>query len=163
MRTRGWLILLAAACLSGVAREARAELHLLGFVGAATSPQVRPARGFSAGVTALAVGFELEYGTISEDAAKQAPALTTGTISGILQTPMQLKRLQLYLTLGGGLYRETLDGSGKTGLAVSYGGGARIGLIGPLRARVDYRLFRLSGSAREPHAQRVYVGLGLSL
>ena len=41
------------------------------------------------------------------------------------------------------------------------GGGVKISLIGPVRARVDYRVFSLLGSPIEDTVQRLYVGLNL--
>jgi hypothetical protein len=38
----------------------------------------------------------------------------------------------------------------------------KISLVGPLRARVDYRVFSLKGSPIQPTVHRVYVGANLA-
>ena len=40
--------------------------------------------------------------------------------------------------------------------------GAKIGLLGPLRVRVDYRIFKLLGSPTHDMYQRFYVGANLN-
>ena len=42
------------------------------------------------------------------------------------------------------------------------GGGVKINLAGPLRARVDYRVFNLKGNPRHNNVQRIYAGLNLA-
>ena len=42
------------------------------------------------------------------------------------------------------------------------GGGVKIRLAGPLRARVDYRIFNLRGAPQHSTVQRVYAGLNLA-
>ena len=69
--------------------------------------------------------------------------------------------IQLYGTVGGGLYRERLGDTQETHFSTNVGGGAKIALAGPLKVRIDYRLFKLRG-ARESHAQRIYGGLALA-
>ena len=46
-------------------------------------------------------------------------------------------------------------------MGVSTGGGVKLSLFGPLKVRVDYRVFRLQGSPIHKTPQRVYVGLNL--
>ena len=42
------------------------------------------------------------------------------------------------------------------------GGGAKIRLVGPLRLRLDYRVFNLHGSPKFKNPQRFYAGINLS-
>ena len=65
----------------------------------------------------------------------------------LLQTPIPIGRFQPYFTIGGGLYRERVDAIDRqeTSFGSNIGGGAKITLTGPLRVRVDYRLFNLRG------------------
>ena len=42
------------------------------------------------------------------------------------------------------------------------GAGVRVSLVGPLRLRVDYRVFKLGSGALNSPAHRVYAGLNLS-
>ena len=51
-------------------------------------------------------------------------------------------------------YHETLStqpNNSQTNFGSNIGGGAKINLVGPLRLRVDYRVFNLHGIAA-PHA-----------
>jgi hypothetical protein len=70
--------------------------------------------------------------------------------------------VQPYGTIGAGFYRERLSEiSSETHFGSNFGGGVKIGLAGPLRLRVDYRLFALQGRPRESKPQRIYAGLNL--
>ncbi len=91
----------------------------------------------------------------------QAPSLTTGMGNVLLQTPVAIFGFQPYFTTGGGLYHETLGTHGETSFGLNTGGGVKVSLAGPLRLRVDYRLFKLAGSALYSPVHRVYVGLNL--
>ena len=64
-------------------------------------------------------------------------------INGLIQTPT---RTQFYLTAGGGFYREALAAASETSFGTNIGGGVKLALAGPLRLRVDYRVFNLRGS-----------------
>ena len=152
----GLLVLLVAA-------PARADLT--GFIGANTTPANRQVRGVALGFGLLVVGFELEYSdtTESTDTFAQAPALKTGMGNVLLQTPMAIMGFQPYFTTGGGLYRETLGTHEQTGLGLNAGGGVKISLAGPIRLRVDYRVFTLGSGALNSPAHRIYAGLNLKL
>ena len=68
--------------------------------------------------------------------------------NGLLQTPVPIARMQFYATAGGGVYRETLDDDvGDATSAINVGGGVKMTLVGPLRLRLDYRVFTLRGDA----------------
>jgi hypothetical protein len=66
----------------------------------------------------------------------------------------------LYAQRGGG-YRERLLTRQETSFATNVGGGAKIRLAGPLRLRVDYRVFRLQGDPLHSTYQRFYIGANL--
>ena len=54
--------------------------------------------------------------------------------------------VQLYVTIGGGYYRiryESIDVQ-DSGFGTNVGGGVKIDLVGPLRLRLDYRVFKLT-------------------
>ncbi len=80
----------------------------------------------------------------------------------LLQTPIPVLGFQPYVTGGVGIYRETLGEHHDTGFGVNTGGGVKISLIGPLRLRVDYRVFKLGSGALYSPAHRVYAGLNLN-
>jgi hypothetical protein len=152
------LLLITSALLS-VGSSAWADATL--FLGTASAPSTRANRGFALGAGLLVVGFEFEYGDTVEDPLDAAPALRTGMGNVLVQTPFPLFRLQPYFTTGGGVYRESLAGFSETNFGINNGGGVKISLIGPLRARVDYRVFSLRGSPLEDTVQRFYVGANL--
>jgi hypothetical protein len=62
---------------------------------------------------------------------------------------------------GAGVYRERLGDLSETSFGANTGGGAKITLLGPLRARVDYRVFTLRGDPLFSTVHRVYVGATL--
>jgi len=129
------------------------------FLGWLNKPDARPARGFSAGIGLLVVGFEFEYMHAPEDLTKARPGLTTGMGNIIVQTP--LSGLQFYGTAGGGVFREKLGSTQETNFGTNIGGGVKFTLLGPVRARLDYRIFNLRGEAIHPTVQRFYAGVNL--
>jgi hypothetical protein len=138
------------------AQSARADATV--FLGATPTPSSRPVTGWSVGVGLLVIGFEFEYASTQEDADRLAPSLRTGMGNVLVQTPTGV---QIYGTMGAGVYRERLGQSQVTGFGINSGGGVKIPLVGPLRARVDYRLFTLRGSPLHARVQRVYAGANL--
>jgi hypothetical protein len=153
-------LLLLTATLLSLSGPAWADATV--FLGTATSPSNRTARGFAIGAGLLVIGFEFEYGNTVEDLEDGAPSLRTGMGNLLIQTPVPILGLQPYFTTGGGVYRESLGNiSSETNFGINNGGGVKISLIGPLRARVDYRVFTLRGSPLEDVVQRLYVGVNL--
>src|SRR6266536_1534767 len=90
-----------------------------------------------------------------------APSLVTGSGNVLLQTPFAVLGLQPYVTTGAGLYREKLGTHQDTSFALNTGGGVKVSLVGPLRLRVDYRVFKLGSGALSSPAHRIYLGLNL--
>jgi hypothetical protein len=131
------------------------------FIGANTTPANRAARGIAVGIGLLIVGFEFEYAVTSDDPSAGAPSLKTGSTNVLLQTPFEIHGFQPYLTGGIGLYNETLGTQGHTAFDLNTGGGVKVALAGPLRLRVDYRVFKLGSGALYSPAHRFYVGLNL--
>lgn len=121
----------------------------------------RPIRGFAASVSLVIVGFEIEYANRPEDDTLLAPSLKTTSGNVFVQTA-GLPGIQLYAITGTGFYRERLGPDEETSLLLNTGGGAKVKLAGPLRARVDYRFFNLRGHPQHAIVQRVYVGLNLA-
>jgi len=130
------------------------------FIGSTLTPENRTAIGGAIGVSLLIVGFEFEYSNTSEDLDSLAPSLITGMGNILVQVPAGT--FQPYGTIGGGFYRERLgELSSETHFGSNLGGGVKISLAGPLRLRIDYRLFSLQGRPRESRPQRIYAGLNL--
>lgn len=152
-------------CLGFLALSASlASADITGFVGVNTTPANRSVKGLALGTGLLIVGFEAEYADTSEDLVLGGPRLRTFMFNGLAQTPIPIARMQFYGTAGGGFYRESLstepDGT-ETNVGINVGGGAKISIAGPLRLRVDYRVFTLKGSPRYSNVQRLYVGINL--
>jgi len=131
------------------------------FIGANTSPANRTAKGFAIGAGLLVVAFEFEYSATTDDVASAAPSLKTGVGNLLLQTPVAFAGFQPYFEIGGGLYHEELNAISNTGFAGNTGGGVKISLVGPIRLRVDYRVFTLKNGALTSPAHRIYAGLNL--
>ena len=140
----------------------RASADFTAFLGTSPSPANRSARGFAVGVGVLVVGFEFEYGSLAENVPKLAPSLKTGMGNVLFQTPVAFYGFRPYFTTGGGVYRERLDTLQETSFGLNTGGGVKIALLGPLRARVDYRVFRLKGEPLVATVHRTYVGINFS-
>ena len=79
----------------------------------------------------------------------------------LLQTPLAIAGFQPYFTSGAGGYRETLDDVSETHIGANIGGGVKMRIAGPLRARFDYRVFRLRGEPLYPTVHRFYAGVNL--
>jgi opacity protein-like surface antigen len=133
---------------------------ITGFIGADLTPKSRHTQGFAVGGGLLILGFEFEYASAPEDPAAQAPSLNSGMGNALLQAPFSIYGFQPYATAGGGIYSETLGTHNTKGLGLNTGGGVKISLVGPVRLRLDYRVFKLDGALDSP-VHRVYVGLNL--
>jgi hypothetical protein len=153
-------MLIAAAVLAVTAAPAAADITA--FIGTVTSPSNRPARGVAVGAGLLVVGFEFEYSDAGEDVPTGAPSLRTGMGNVLLQTPLPIHGIQPYFTSGAGIYRERLGTQSETNFGVNNGGGVKISLVGPLRVRLDYRVFTLRGSPRASPVHRLYAGANLA-
>jgi hypothetical protein len=151
--------LILAALLACMATPAFADATL--FIGTSSTPANRQMKGFAFGIGLLVVAFEFEYANTSEEPLDAAPALRTGMGNLLLQTPFAVMGFQPYFTTGGGAYRETLDTRQETNFGVNSGGGVKISLVGPFRARVDYRVFKLRGDPLHDTVHRIYAGLNV--
>ena len=149
-------------CLALLAFARPAAADLTAFLGLTSTPEKRSARGLSVGVGLLIVGFEFEYATTREDDMKDLPGLRTWSGNVLLQTPTEVSGVQLYATGGAGIYTEALLDVSETNAAINVGGGVKIRLAGPLRLRLDYRVFRLQGAPLNPTYQRFYAGANLA-
>lgn len=179
-----------AGLLLTTGSTARADITaFLGASRVATSPEVvafeeadrefRMAKGLAVGFGLVIVGFEFEWADTSGSgvcagssvaASLCAPSLMTGMGNVLLQTPHGITPVQVYGTVGAGVYREHWDLSdgvdlpdrNEYGVGTNVGGGVKIDLVGPLRLRIDYRIFKLANDAYDDAPQRFYVGANLS-
>ena len=138
-----------------------ASADLTAFLGVNPTPVNRPVRGFAIGAGLLIVGFEFEYANTSDDEVLAAPKLQTYMFNGLVQTPVPIAGMQFYATAGGGGYRESLFDTSETHVGYNIGGGVKWSLAGPLRLRLDYRVFTLQGEPLHSNPQRFYAGLNV--
>jgi opacity protein-like surface antigen len=157
--TRKLVVLLF--CFVTLSVPSRAFADITAFLGVNPTPTNRPVKGFAIGAGLLIVGFEFEYASTSEDQNELSPRLRTYMGNGLVQTPIPIAGMQFYATAGGGVYRETLFDDSETNVGINVGGGVKMSLAGPLRLRLDYRVFTLQGSPRHSKPQRFYAGLNL--
>ena len=161
--TRVRTSILGLALVFGVVgAPAVARADITAFIGATMTPETRMARGVAVGLGLLVVAFEFEYANTPEDLEAGAPSLLTGSGNVLLQTPIPVFGVQPYFTTGAGIYREVLGTHEQTGFAPNVGGGVKISLAGPLRLRVDYRIFTLGDDALYSPTHRIYAGLNLA-
>jgi hypothetical protein len=153
-------LVLATGLVLAAAPQAFADATI--FLGSTSTPSARQARGFALGGGILVLGFEFEYSDTREDPEDAAPSLRTGMGNILFQTPVAIAGFQPYFTTGAGVYRERLNDVSETQLGGNVGGGVKVRLAGPLRARFDYRVFRLRGEPLHEVVHRFYVGANLS-
>ena len=153
---------LLLACLTVLINPGTASADITAFLGVNPTPTSRPLRGFSIGAGLVIVAFEFEYANTSEDEDELSPGLRTYMGNVLLQTPFPIAGMQFYGTAGAGVYHETLlEQDSETHVGINIGGGVKINLAGPLRLRLDYRVFTLQGDARHSKPQRFYAGINL--
>ena len=150
-----------ALVLLSIAAPAHADITA--FIGANTTPDNRRVLGGALGFGVLIIGFEGEYAFTPDDPRAAAPSLKAGIANIVLQTPVPFFGIQPYFTTGGGFYQEELGLHSDTGFALNTGGGVKVTLAGPIRLRVDYRIFKLGSGALYSPAHRIYAGLNLKL
>ena len=158
-RSAASILTLTLCLLSLSAVPARADITA--FIGLTPTPERHSVRGFSAGVGLLIVGFEFEYANITEDDLEFLPGLKTYAGNVLVQTPIEVLGTQFYGTVGAQGYREKLGVLEENHFGTNIGGGAKIKLLGPLRVRLDYRIFKLQGTPMHSVYQRFYVGANL--
>jgi hypothetical protein len=160
MRRNLVLPLMICVVLLGSLRNASADVTA--FIGLTPTPQNHALRGFAFGFGLLVIGFEFEYANAVENELEGLPSLQTGSGNLLIQTPIEIKGMQFYGTTGGGVYRERLARQRETHIGTNVGGGVKLRLVGPLRLRLDYRLFRLQGEPLHQTYQRFYAGANLA-
>jgi opacity protein-like surface antigen len=158
------LLALMLSSTAAVAQTRESPVNVTAFTGAATTPDPHAAMGVAVGVRPrpLPVSLEFEYSRSRGDSTAGVPAVVTFAGNLLVQLPLRSSRLQVYGTVGVGLYRLSLDRHGsEPNDARNVGGGVKVALFGPLKLRVDYRAFRLAPIVGEYHSNehRVYAGI----
>ena len=146
--------------LGAAADPAFADLTI--FAGSASTTP-RTTVGAALGLSLQPVGVEFEYGDTPADPHTARPALSTGLFNLVLGASLSTdRRVLVYGSVGGGVYRERLGGYARTDLAASGGGGIYLRLTGPFRVRFDYRLFVLRGNSLHRRPRRAYAALSVA-
>jgi hypothetical protein len=121
-------LLVGLLAIAGVlGRPAPASADVTFFLGFSPTPDYRMTRGIAAGINMLVVGFEFDYSYTGPDETNGVPSLRTGMMNVLVMTPT---KTQLYATAGGGAFRESLNGVGKTNFGTNIGGGVKLSLFG---------------------------------
>ena len=154
------IVALAGAICAATPRPAHADVTA--FLGLTPTPDNRIARGFAGGLSLVLVGFEFEVSDTPEDLVKALPQLRTWSGNVLVQTPIEVSGVSLYATAGAGGYQEGLLGQTETNVAINIGGGAKIRIAGPLRVRLDYRVFTLQGDPIYQTYHRFYAGANIA-
>jgi hypothetical protein len=150
---------LVATIAAWLVASTPASADITAFLGLSGGPSMRGSWGVAVGVGFVIVGIEFEYADTSESVENAAPRIRTGSMDLLLQSPMAIGGVQLYGAAGAGGYHQDLGTLSETNASVNFGGGVKINLVGPLRLRVDYRLFRFLGSPiGGGNVSRVFVG-----
>ena len=118
------ILTVSALAFAGlVATPSNAAADLTFFLGLSPTPDVRSARGFAVGINLLIVGFEFDYSSMTEEAPTNSPGLKSGMFNVLVLTPTT--GVQLYGTVGGGMYREYSFTETETHFGTNVGGGLR--------------------------------------
>lgn len=86
--------------------------------------------------------------------------------------PLTIAKAHIFVVAGVGVWGEGFEAGKRTGVlsAVNVGGGVLLNITGPLKLRLDYRLFRLGEVSKEEigaispsrkHPQRIAAGLSV--
>lgn len=153
-------LLAAMVLLAATAAPARADITA--FLGMSPTPERHTVKGVSGGLSLLVVGFEFEYSHLGEDTLGALPGLKTYSGNVLVQTPVEVKGTQFYATAGAGGYQEYRGARDEKNFGLNFGGGIKVRVLGPVRLRLDYRVFRLKGEPLYPTYQRFYAGANLA-
>lgn len=154
------VIALTILFLAGSVRPAHADITA--FLGLSPTPARHTVKGLSGGLSLLVVGFEVEFSHLGEDTLDALPGLKTYSGNVFVQTPIEVMGTQFYATAGGGAYQEYQSAREEAHFATNFGGGAKIRILGPVRLRLDYRVFRLKGAPLYSTYQRFYAGANIA-
>lgn len=160
MQQLRWCTLRAGLLILLLPGSAAADVTL--FVGTTPAPGARALKGAALGASLAFVGVEFEYASGGEDALAGTPSLSTAMGNLLLQTPLPIAGFQPYVTAGLGGFRERLEDHQALHVGVNAGMGLKVSLVGPLRARLDYRVLRLAGTEGRGSIQRVYAGMNVA-
>jgi hypothetical protein len=111
-------------------------------------------RGLVFGASLSSSASSSEYANSSEDLTEFRPALRTTSGNVLVQT-FDSRVPALFHDR-----RRTLSerlGTDEESAMLSNGGGGKVNLAGPLRVRIDYRVFNLKENPRHRTVQRIYA------
>ncbi len=161
-RTRPFALVLALAVLFLASAATPARADITAFLGLSPTPERHTVKGFSAGLSLVVVGFEVEFSQLGEDPLESLPGLKTYSANVFVQTPVDVKGTRFYATAGGSGYRENLATRQESHVGINLGGGLKVRVLGPVRLRLDYRVFQLRGDPLHSTYQRFYAGANIA-
>jgi hypothetical protein len=158
----GLIVMLLAAAAAPASADATLSFGLQ------TTSAPHPTIAIAWGRWPGTVGFELEYAGTVGRATEARPSVGTITVNALVLTPVRVRSARVYALAGFGLYGEQGGGRGSGEVAAKdIGVGMKIPLSGPLKFRLDYRLFLLGpgdgspGSPRSHHPRRLSAAISL--
>lgn len=154
------VLVLTILFLAASAAPARADITA--FLGLSPTPERHTVKGFAGGLSLVVVGFEFEFSHLGEETPEALPGLKTYSANVFVQTPVEVKGTQFYATAGGSGYRENLGVRQESHVGINLGGGLKVRVLGPVRLRLDYRVFQLRGEPLYSTYQRFYAGANIT-
>jgi len=159
------LMMLGLSASAAVAQTPTAPVNLTAFAGAAMAPDAHAVSGIGVGVRPQPgpVSIEFEYSGRRIDRTRSVPSIVTFAGNFLVQVPVRQSRFELYAAFGVGFYILQPDHqSGEdSDSAWNFGGGAKVTLAGPLKLRMDYRVFRLAPIPDRHHSDLRRLSLGI--
>ena len=153
------LAIAALAFLMVAGRSTPASADITGFLCVSPTPGRHNGTGGSIGMGLIIVGVEFEYARLKEDQNAAIPGLATGMANVLVQTPT---KIQIYATTGFGFFSEGFRGTSTRGLGSNIGGGVKVPLMGPLKLRLDYRVYQFKGDPLYKNPKRFYGGVSVA-
>ena len=140
--------ILVLTLLLALAPVASAFADVTAFIGATTTPANRAAKGVALGFGVLVLGFEFEYLDHERGAARRrAVAAHRHGQRAAADAGADPRAAAVLHDRRWRLPRAARRRIRETHIGLNTGGGVKISLLGPIRARLDYRVFKLQGDA----------------
>jgi len=158
------LMMLGLSPAAATAQTPAPPVNLTAFAGAAMTPDAHAVSGIGVGVRPQPgpVSIEFEYSRSQIDRARSVPSIMTLAANFLVQVPVRQSRFELYGAFGLGFYVLQPDRqSGDADSAWNFGGGAKVTLAGPVKLRMDYRVFRLAPIPGRHHSDLRRLSLGI--
>ena len=159
------LMMLGVSAAVAVAQTPAPPVNLTAFAGLAMVPDAHAVSGIGVGVRPQPgpVSIEFEYSNSQIDRTRSVPSIVTLAGNFLFQVPVRQSRFELYGAFGLGFYVPQPDRQRgeDADSAWNFGGGTKVTLAGPLKLRMDYRVFRLAPIPGRHHSDLRRLSLGI--